>query len=41
MKNKNIYSKKMSKQAAIKELKSCAGTQFDPDLTEKFIEFIK
>lgn len=38
--NKNIYSKKMSEQAAIRELKSCAGTQFDPDLTEKFIEFI-
>jgi diguanylate cyclase (GGDEF)-like protein len=40
MRNKNIYSKKMTRQEAIKELKSCAGTQFDPLLTEKFIEFI-
>jgi diguanylate cyclase (GGDEF)-like protein/PAS domain S-box-containing protein len=40
MRNKNIYSKKMSEQAAIKELKRCSGTQFDPNLTEKFLEFI-
>jgi HD-GYP domain-containing protein (c-di-GMP phosphodiesterase class II) len=40
MRNKNIYSKKMTRQEAVKELKSCAGTQFDPLLTEKFIEFI-
>jgi len=26
---------------AIEELKACAGTQFDPDITEKFIEIIE
>ncbi|MFP4370858.1 MAG: diguanylate cyclase domain-containing protein [Halanaerobium sp.] len=41
MRHKNIYSKKMNKNQAINELKRCAGTQFDPDLTEKFINFIK
>ncbi len=40
MRHKNTYSEKMTKEAAVSELKSCAGTQFDPDLTEKFIEFI-
>ncbi|MFN2339734.1 MAG: diguanylate cyclase domain-containing protein [Halanaerobium sp.] len=40
MKNKNIYSKKMNKEEAVKELKNSAGTQFDPYLTKKFIEFI-
>jgi len=39
--HKNIYSKKMNKNQALEELKQCAGTQFDPNLTEKFIEFIK
>lgn len=41
MRHKNIYSKKLNKNQAINELKQCAGTQFDPDLSEKFIEFIK
>ncbi|WP_133960340.1 hypothetical protein [Halanaerobium saccharolyticum] len=40
MRNKNIYKNKMTKKAAIRELKSCSGTQFDPELTDKFIDFI-
>ncbi|MGE5422424.1 MAG: PAS domain S-box protein [Ignavibacteriales bacterium] len=32
------YRKAMSHQAAIKELKACAGTQFDPVLVDKFYE---
>jgi len=35
-----IYKKAISKDDAIKELKRCAGTQFDPVLVEKFIEII-
>jgi len=40
MTNKRIYKKAMSKDDAIKELRRCAGTQFDPVLVEKFIEVI-
>ena len=35
------YRKAMSREEAFAELKSCAGTQFDPELVEKFIEVIK
>jgi len=35
------YRKKRSKEEAIKELKRCAGTQFDPKLTDKFIKYLK
>ncbi len=34
------YKPAMSKEDAIKELKRCAGTQFDPELVDKFIEII-
>jgi diguanylate cyclase (GGDEF)-like protein len=40
MTNKRTYKKAMSKEDAIKELKRCAGTQFDPALVEKFIKNI-
>ena len=35
-----IYKEPMSKDDAIKELKRCAGSQFDPVLVDKFIEII-
>ena len=35
-----IYKEPISKTDAIKELKRCAGTQFDPVLVDKFIEII-
>ncbi|MBE3101207.1 MAG: hypothetical protein IMZ47_02930 [Firmicutes bacterium] len=35
-----IYKEAMSKDDEIKELKKCAGTQFDPVLVDKFIEII-
>jgi HD-GYP domain-containing protein (c-di-GMP phosphodiesterase class II) len=31
------YRKALSKETAIKELKRCSGTQFDPDLVNNFI----
>ena len=38
MTNDQPYSKAISKKEALAELKDCAGTQFDPDLAEVFIE---
>ena len=40
MTSKRSYKKAMSKSGAIKELKRCVGTQFDPVLVEKFIEIL-
>lgn len=40
MTSERSYKKAMGKNAAIKELKRCAGTQFDPVLVEKFIEIL-
>jgi diguanylate cyclase (GGDEF)-like protein/PAS domain S-box-containing protein len=34
------YRKPMSHRAAIKELKKCAGTQFNPELVDKFVQVI-
>ena len=35
------YRKAMSKEQAIGELRRCAGSQFEPELVEKFIELLK
>jgi len=35
------YKKAISKKEALEELERCAGTQFDPNLVKKFINFIK
>ncbi|MEI7615142.1 MAG: diguanylate cyclase, partial [Actinomycetota bacterium] len=37
---KRAYKNSMSKEDAVKELKRCAGTQFDPVLVGKFIEIL-
>jgi diguanylate cyclase (GGDEF)-like protein/PAS domain S-box-containing protein len=38
MTSERIYKKAMSKEKAINELRKYAGTQFDPELVENFIE---
>ena len=35
-----VYRRALTQDAAFAELRRCSGTQFDPDLTEKFIELI-
>ena len=35
------YQKAKSKEAALKELERCSGTQFDPELTKIFIKELK
>jgi len=40
MTNGRTYEKPLSSREVIQELKTCAGTQFDPFLTERFIEVI-
>ena len=40
MTNKRVYKTAISKENAIKELKRCAGTQFDPVLVDKFVEIL-
>ena len=40
MSHNRVYKKAVSKKKAIEELKRCSGTQFDPDLVEKFIDIL-
>ncbi|NQT67591.1 MAG: HD domain-containing protein [Actinobacteria bacterium] len=39
--NGRPYRKAVSKNEAIAELEKCSGTQFDPQLAEKFIRILK
>jgi diguanylate cyclase (GGDEF)-like protein/PAS domain S-box-containing protein len=41
MTNDRPYRKALSVEEAIEELKRCAGSQFDPNLTEKFVGIIE
>jgi diguanylate cyclase (GGDEF)-like protein/PAS domain S-box-containing protein len=41
MTNTRPYHKGISKKQAIRELKRCSGTQFDPKLVDEFIKFIE
>ncbi len=41
MTNKRSYSDPISKEEALAEIENCAGTQFDPELAEKFIEMMR
>jgi HD-GYP domain-containing protein (c-di-GMP phosphodiesterase class II) len=36
-----IYKKAMDKEEAVKELKRCCGTQFDPEIVRCFIDYIE
>lgn len=38
MTHDRVYRKAMNKEEAIKELKRCSGTQFDPELVELFLK---
>jgi diguanylate cyclase (GGDEF)-like protein/PAS domain S-box-containing protein len=40
MTNDRVYKKAMSKEEAIKELRRCAGTQFDPKLVDLFLKYL-
>jgi HD-GYP domain-containing protein (c-di-GMP phosphodiesterase class II) len=41
MTNERPYSKAISKEEALVEINSCAGSQFDPDLAEEFVHMMK
>ncbi len=41
MTNGRSYKEAVSQEAALEELKACAGSQFDPELVEHFVEIIE
>lgn len=41
MTNDRIYKKAIGKTEAIKELKKCSGTQFDPEIVKYFIDYLE
>ncbi|UMZ72519.1 PAS domain S-box protein [Natranaerofaba carboxydovora] len=40
MTNGTYYKNPVSKEEALKEIKNCAGTQFDPELVEEFLKIV-
>lgn len=40
MVNDRVYRKARSQEAAFQELRRCSGTQFDPELVERFIQVV-
>ncbi len=40
MTNDRPYSKAISKRDALKEIRACAGSQFDPELADNFVQMI-
>ncbi|MFW5988287.1 MAG: HD domain-containing phosphohydrolase [bacterium] len=41
MRHDRPYSEAISKEKALKEIKDCGGSHFDPELAEKFVEMMK
>lgn len=41
MTNERVYSKAIPKEKALKEIKDCSGTQFDPEIAEVFIDIME
>lgn len=41
MTSHRVYRPAMSQEAACAELRRCAGTQFDPEIVERFLEVVK
>ena len=41
MTNGRTYKEAMSREKALKEILDCAGSQFDPELAEKFVQVIR
>ena len=41
MTSNTSYKVAMSKEAALEEIRSCAGTQFDPQIAKAFLDLVE